>query len=143
MKKTYQEITKCRICGGQDLISILPLGQQCLTGVFPKNKKQAIPSGPLELIKCDDRNNDQNCGLVQLKHSYESTVLYGDGYGYRSSLNKSMVNHLKSKVDHILSLGILKSGDLVIDIGSNDGTLLACYPDDKFILREWTLPARP
>ncbi len=134
MKKIYQEITKCRICSNKNLISILHLDQQCLTGVFPKTIEQEIPCGPLELVKCDDQNNSKNCGLVQLKHSYESTALYGDGYGYRSSLNKSMVNHLKAKADDILSQGILKSGDLVIDVGSNDGTFLKQYPSDQFTL---------
>lgn len=134
MKKTYQEITRCRICGNKDLISILHLGQQHLTGVFPKTRGQEIPCGPLELVKCDDHGNMKNCGLVQLKHSYESTALYGDGYGYRSSLNRSMVAHLKSKVDHIVSQGFLKHGDMVIDIGSNDGTLLKFYPAEGLTL---------
>jgi len=134
MKKIYHEITKCRICGNKDLISILHLGQQCLTGVFPKTKNQEIPCGPLELVKCDDSHSRKNCGLVQLKHSYEPTALYGDGYGYRSSLNKSMVNHLKAKVDHIVSQNILKPGDMVVDIGSNDATLLKCYPSDGLVL---------
>ncbi len=128
MKKIYRQITRCRICGNKELIPILHLGEQCLTGVFPKTKKQEIPSGPLELVKCDDSGNSKNCGLVQLRHSYESTSLYGDGYGYRSSLNTSMVNHLKAKADDIVSQGILKDGDMIIDIGSNDGTLLASYP---------------
>jgi len=134
LKKIYSEITQCRICGNKNLVPILNLGQQYLTGVFPKTKKQEIPCGPLELVQCDDFNNSKNCGLVQLKHSYESTALYGDGYGYRSSLNKSMVDHLKAKVDHIMSQGIFKPGDMVIDIGSNDGTLLKCYPSDGLVL---------
>ena len=130
MKKIYHEIAQCRICGNKELISILHLGDQYLTGVFPKTKNQEIPCGPLELVKCDNQNNSKNCGLVQLRHSYESSALYGDGYGYRSSLNQSMVNHLKAKVDRILSQGILKQGDMVVDVGSNDGTLLKCYPSD-------------
>ena len=45
-----------------------------------------------------------------------------------------MVNHLKAKVDHIISQGILKAGDMVMDIGSNDGTLLKCYPSKGLVL---------
>ena len=116
------------------MISILHLGQQCLTGVFPKAKTRKVPCGPLELVKCNDQNNKNNCGLVQLKHSYESTALYGDGYGYRSSLNRSMADHLKAKADDIMSQGILKPGDLVVDIGSNDGTLLGFYPSEGLTL---------
>ena len=52
----------------------------------------------------------------------------GSNDGYRSGLNRSMVRHLHGKVDRILSkfeyLGVL-----VVDIGSNDGTTLAAYPD--------------
>lgn len=130
MKKIYREITQCRACGQKKLIPILSLGDQFLTGVFPKTKDRDVPYGPLELVKCDDRAGNQSCGLLQLKHSYESSVLYGEGYGYRSSLNKSMVRHLQDIVEKIVSRNILKSGDLVIDIGSNDGTLLKAYPTD-------------
>jgi len=129
MRKIYHEINKCRGCGNTALLPILSLGEQALTGVFPKTKSQEVPVGPLELVKCDDRKGDF-CGLLQLKHSYESTALYGDGYGYRSSLNKSMVAHLHAKVKRIVDMGVLKSGDLVIDIGSNDGTLLKAYPKE-------------
>jgi cyclopropane fatty-acyl-phospholipid synthase-like methyltransferase len=65
---------------------------------------------------------------VQLAHSYDLSEMYGLNYGYRSGLNKSMVSHLQSKVNRILSLLHLEAGDLIIDIGSNDGTTLAAYP---------------
>src|SRR5206468_936362 len=68
-------------------------------------------------------------GLVQLRHSYELRELYGEHYGYRSSLNRSMVDHLSSIVRGIESLVPLAKGDLVVDIGSNDGTLLKAYRD--------------
>jgi NDP-4-keto-2,6-dideoxyhexose 3-C-methyltransferase len=57
--------------------------------------------------------------------------MYGNRYGYRSGLNASMVRHLKSKVEAILSKVALSPGDLVLDIGSNDGTLLQAYPRGK------------
>jgi hypothetical protein len=55
--------------------------------------------------------------------------MYGDNYGYRSGLNASMVNHLHGKIREIAARVKLSLGDLVIDIGSNDGTSLAAYPD--------------
>ena len=130
MKKIYREITRCRACGNRNLTAILHLGEQALTGIFPKTKDKDVPRGPLELVKCDDRAGNQSCGLLQLKHSYESSALYGEGYGYRSSLNQSMVRHLQAKVEKIKAGNILKSGDLVMDIGSNDGTMLGFYPKD-------------
>lgn len=99
-----------------------------LTGVFPKEiDSHAVTSGPLSLVKCT--GNDV-CGLLQLEHSYDLTEMYGNNYGYRSGLNKSMVDHLHGKIAKILSTVELKAGDLVIDIGSNDSTTLQAYPKD-------------
>jgi hypothetical protein len=53
--------------------------------------------------------------------------MYGDNYGYRSGLNQSMVDHLSSKVAYLEKLVDLKSGETVLDIGSNDCTLLKAY----------------
>jgi hypothetical protein len=124
----YCEISKCRICDNPDLVPIIHLGTQCLTGVFPKTRSSVITSGPLEVVKCHRGKGDKHCGLVQLKHSYQSQEMYGNNYGYRSGLNSSMVNHLQKKVQKILRRITLLPGDLVIDIGSNDSTLLQAYP---------------
>ncbi len=71
---------------------------------------------------------------MQLKQSYDLSEMYGLNYGYRSGLNASMVRHLQSKVSKILASGVLESGDLVIDIGSNDATTLLAYPEDQYQL---------
>ncbi|MCX7370018.1 MAG: methyltransferase, partial [Alphaproteobacteria bacterium] len=55
--------------------------------------------------------------------------MYGDNYGYRSGLNASMMHHLKSKVVQISKMISLKESDIVLDIGSNDGTTLGFYPE--------------
>jgi hypothetical protein len=107
------------------------LGNQALTGVFPKNLNQSITSGPVDLVKCISVDG---CGLVQLKQSYDLGEMYGMNYGYRSGLNESMVNHLHEKVSEILSLNILYPGDLILDIGSNDATTLLAYPRDIYTL---------
>ena len=121
----YKKVEKCRICGNHNLVGILDLGKQMLTGVFPKSKDDEVTVGPLKLVKC---YGDNACGLVQMEHSYDLGEMYGDNYGYRSGLNASMVAHLKAKVKRILSKNQLKPGDLVIDIGSNDSTTLQAYP---------------
>jgi len=121
---SYVEIMKCRICGDQRLDTILSLGELFLTGIFPKiDSCINVTHGPLTLVKCF------NCGLVQLKHSYELTDLYGANYGYRSGLNKLMVEHLRQKAQKLQEIVKLTPGDCVVDIGSNDGTLLSFYPD--------------
>ena len=122
----FQAISACRICGNTELISILHLGDQSLTGVFPRRADQPLTKGPLELVKC--HGGKDACGLVQLRHSYSSSELYGENYGYRSSLNRSMVRHLRSKVELLRRVVDLKEGDVVLDIGSNDGTTLSFYP---------------
>ena len=126
----YKKVLACRICGNINLEPILDLGMQMLTGVFPsKVDTKAATTGPLELVKCfGDVNGAPSCGLVQLRHSYDLKEMYGLNYGYRSGLNKSMVDHLRSKVERIKSLVTLSPNDLIIDIGSNDGTTLAAYP---------------
>lgn len=122
---SYKKTTACRVCGNENLVEVLDLGEQTLTGVFPSEKNQKITSGPLKLVKC---HGDNACHLLQLQHSYDLSEMYGDNYGYRSGLNDSMVRHLERKVNEILSRVSLLSGDLVIDIGSNDGTTLGFYP---------------
>lgn len=117
---------KCRICQNKNLLEVVDLGIQSLTGVFPKKKDFSITQGPLRIVKCV---GDDCCGLVQLADSYDLNEMYGENYGYRSGLNASMVKHLKSKVKKILAIAKLQDGDLILDIGSNDGTTLNAYPE--------------
>lgn len=120
-----QKINKCRICGHDELSTVLNLGIQQLTGIFPKTKEQSVTEGPVELVKC---THNDGCGLVQIAHRYNIDEFYGENYGYRSGLNKSMVEHLHSKVKKVLTLVSLNENDIVVDIGSNDGTTLGFYP---------------
>ena len=116
----HTRINNCRICAGTALEPILDLGVQALTGVFPRGSVE-VAAGPLQLLKC------ASCDLVQLAHNYELSQLYGENYGYRSGLNPSMVRHLQHKVHRIRELVSIDRGDLVVDIGSNDCTLLRSY----------------
>lgn len=129
----HREIKNCRICGNSDLVPVLDLGKQCLTGVFPKTKEEVVTSGPLELVKCREDKDSGHCGLLQLRQSYDLDEMYGDNYGYRSGLNRSMVEHLNDKARGMLKRVDLSAGDIVLDIGSNDGTLLASYPKNGAI----------
>ena len=119
----YREIERCRICGNTRLEPILDLGMQALTGVFPK-RGETVEKTPVVLVKC---HGTGSCGLVQIKHSVDLGLMYGDNYGYRSGLNKSMVEHLQGISRYTTSLVKLAAGDTVLDIGSNDGTLLKSY----------------
>lgn len=121
MKHHYSEIKKCRICGRGNLVNVLSLGTQYLTGIFPKSTKEKITKGPLDLLWCS------HCTLLQMKQSYLLSEMYGETYGYRSGLNSSMVKHLSQKIKMLESFAKPKPNDLLIDVGSNDATLLkAC-----------------
>jgi hypothetical protein len=116
-----RKITHCRVSGSPNLVPVLSLGIQKLTGVFPRTREAHLTEGPLELVWCPDS------GLLQLSHSYDAEEMYGANYGYRSGLNQSMVRHLTAKVRQLQRVVPLDPGDLVVDIGSNDATLLKAY----------------
>lgn len=128
----YKKIDKCRICGNTRLECVLDLGAQMLTGVFPREKNAEVTTGPLRLVKC--MGGAEVCGLLQMEHSYDLAEMYGENYGYRSGLNASMVAHLHGKVEKILGQVHLQTGDLVLDIGSNDSTTLQAYPSEGLVL---------
>jgi hypothetical protein len=117
----YHAITSCRANGSSNLVTVLSLGDQALTGIFPRSPDERITVGPLNLLWCPDS------GLLQLGHSYDPDEMYGDNYGYRSGLNQSMVRHLGNKVSYLERAFQPASGDTVLDIGANDSTTLRAY----------------
>ena len=114
-------ISKCRLCESSKLYTVLEMGTFSLSGVFPEQPNDPVSRGPLTLMLCQD------CSLVQLSESFRASEMYGDNYGYRSGLNPSMVKHLEEIVDYSKTFVNLKHDDVVLDIGSNDGTLLRNY----------------
>ncbi|MET9448445.1 class I SAM-dependent methyltransferase [Streptomyces cinerochromogenes] len=119
-------ITECRVCGNRTLLQVLNLGEQALTGIFARSRDEQVPTAPLELVRC----SPDGCGLVQLRHTADLSLMYGDRYGYRSSIRPYMINHLHGKVAELTAMVDVGPGDLVLDIGSNDSTLLRGYPAD-------------
>jgi hypothetical protein len=114
-------ISNCRICDSSKLYTVLEMGTFSLSGVFPEHPNDPVSQGHLTLLLC------QECTLVQLSESFEASEMYGDNYGYRSGLNASMIKHLSRIVDRSKTFVSLEPGDVVLDIGSNDGTLLKNY----------------
>jgi hypothetical protein len=117
----YSLLERCRVSGSKTLVPVLDLGEQALTGVFPRSTAEKVTTGPLRLVWCPDSS------LLQLNHSYDLGEMYGENYGYRSGLNQSMVRHLTQKIRELERLVELKPGDTVLDIGSNDATSLKAY----------------
>ncbi|MDA0631893.1 class I SAM-dependent methyltransferase [Nonomuraea sp. MCN248] len=120
------ECTECRICANRTLLPVLDLGTQALTGIFPRSREEVVPSAPLELVKC----SPDGCGLVQIRHTVDPSLMYGDRYGYRSGIRPFMINYLQGKAARLTGMVDLGPGDLVVDIGSNDSTLLQGFPAD-------------
>ena len=120
-EKKYTEIDRCRISGSKNLVTVLSLGEQYLTGVFPKSEGEEITKGPLDLVWCPDS------GLLQMRQSFSLEEMYGENYGYRSGLNGSMVKHLQQKSKTLEKMAKPTADDLVLDIGSNDATSLKAY----------------
>ena len=114
-----KEIHKCRVCGSLDLISIGSFGNQYLTN-FPDKIDKTLPQCPLNLMWCN------SCNLLQLEHTANFDYLYKQ-YWYVSGINKTMKRDLADIVEKAEGLVQLKEDDIVIDIGSNDSTLLRAY----------------
>jgi len=115
------KIKQCRSCKSKRLKNAFDIGMQNLTGVFPKSRNEKILKGSLAMVFC------QNCSLLQLKNSFDPKKMYGNNYGYMSSLNSSMVDHLKKKSENLKKIVSLNKNDIVCDIGSNDGTFLSFF----------------
>jgi len=121
----FYKIEKCRVCGNEHYSTVLDLGDQYLSGIFPKFVDLDMYRGPLKLVKCDELTG--GCGHVQLEHTFDLPTMYGQEYGYRSGLNSSMVKHLKGKYEKISNFLDLQKRDIVIDIAGNDGTFLSFF----------------
>ncbi len=116
-------INRCRTCKSSELITLFTLGNLSFTGKFSTEKKK-IKKKPITLIIC------KNCELVQLAHNYDLKYLYGPDYGYRTGINKTMLNHVKTITKILTKKTSLKKNDFVLDIASNDGSLLNFYKKD-------------
>lgn len=116
MKITERET--CRASGGK-LIEVLSLGKIPMS-CFPLPEEPEPVKTPLVLCL------NQESGLVQLKHTVDPDEMYSQ-YWYFSGINQSMTLALKSIVEQSVKRCPLAEGDIVVDIASNDGTLLGHY----------------
>jgi NDP-4-keto-2,6-dideoxyhexose 3-C-methyltransferase len=115
--------TSCRVCGSKELIPILSLGDQFVTN-FVEEPDGDYPNGPLDLVLCNAKSG--GCGLLQLKHTMARDVMYRK-YWYKSGISSTMVKALADVVSAVKKTVPLSAGDMVVDIGANDGTLLRQY----------------
>jgi hypothetical protein len=124
--------TTCRICGSRELAAVLDLGEQCIAGAFPEpGGEQPVQRAiPLQLVRCDMTRDQDACGLIQTRHTVPGAILY-HSYWYRSGVNRTMTENLHSIARAAEQLVGLQPGDLVVDIGCNDGTLFDGYDSEQ------------
>ena len=118
----YVTISRCRVCGSPKLTPLFSLGTQYVSDFPVPGKAKDGLLIPIEIVLCPV------CTLVQAKHTPPPDLLYRKHYWYRSGVTKTMRKALADVVHAALDLVKLESGDVVLDIGSNDGTLLRNYP---------------
>ena len=117
-------IQQCRLCNNAATIDIISLGEQYITSRFPVYGDFSTPKTSIILCMCE------SCGLVQLNGTTNSNELYEYEYGYRSGISNTMRTHLKLYQEEILTKIQLTKGDIIVDIGSNDSTMLQYYSND-------------
>lgn len=121
----------CRLCGSKSLTPIVDLGPQMLASAFvSKDNQDALPTRkvPLQLVRCNPSVDENACGLVQLRHTFPADIMYAD-YWYASGVNQTMRDALADITASALRHVTIEKGDVALDIGCNDGTLLRSYKE--------------
>jgi NDP-4-keto-2,6-dideoxyhexose 3-C-methyltransferase len=113
--------TTCRVCESKKLIDLFSVGNQYINNFVPEEKVYSGIKAPLDLIFCE------NCTLVQLRHTAPQELLYKGFYWYKSGITDTMKSHLRDITKQAEEKFGLVKGDVVLDIGSNDGTMLRTY----------------
>lgn len=120
------KVKKCRICGSKKLYLFLDLNSMPIPNGFltKEELKKKEDHFPLACYVCE------NCWLVQLTHVVPAEIMFKN-YLYIPSTSTTMLEHFKSMANEIITEFKLKPKDLVIDIGSNDGTLLGYFREQE------------
>lgn len=109
----------CRLCKSKELVMFLDLGHHPHSDNFRKSKDLPETTYPLRLVQC------QSCQFVQLDYTVSPDVLYDDDYLYESGITRTADAHWTEFVDTVVTKTSIKGR--VLDIGSNDGTLLSKF----------------
>ncbi|MBI3631790.1 MAG: methyltransferase domain-containing protein [Candidatus Staskawiczbacteria bacterium] len=123
----YTTIKTCRVCGSKKLTPIFSL-RNLYVSTFVNKLGENIGRAPLELVYCE------NCTLLQLKHTAPQELMYSKHYWYRSGVNPVISKDLKEIAKKAQKIAKPKKGDIILDIGANDGTLLKYYPKNLILV---------
>ena len=111
------KVKKCRICLSKDLNIVFSLGRQPLANNLLSSLKEKKKVFPLELVQCG------HCGLIQLNYVVPKEKMF-DNYFYIPSISKTYVKHFVNLSKTFIKELNLQSGNLIVDIGGSDGSLL-------------------
>lgn len=114
----------CRVCGSADLEPLFSLGDLYVSDFVPEPVATGIKA-PLDMVLCNE------CTLLQLEHTAPQEIMYARHYWYRSGVTETMRRALRDITESVERRVALQDGDIVLDIGANDGTLLASYANDN------------
>jgi hypothetical protein len=111
----------CRSCGNQKIQTVLDLGEQPWCNDFLTEEKVGHEEKyPLTLVRCED------CKLLQLDHTIPKETMFGD-HDYLSGMTQTLLNHFYDVAKELALQIDLQEGDLIVDIGGNDGSQLIQY----------------
>lgn len=110
----------CQNCGHQPLVPIMDFGHHppCDSLVRPAQLTQPEAFYPLHLFRCD------RCGLVQIDYAVDPAELFYEGYPYMTGITGALKSNFDAMAGKVIETLRIQPGSLVIDIGSNDGTIL-------------------
>lgn len=116
-------IDECQVCKSTRLELVVDLGHQplCDSLVTPAKLNEPETHYPLRLFRCLD------CSLAQIDYAVDGSVVYHPGYPYRSGITRELAAHQRALAADVVREYRLPAGALVVDVGSNDGTLLAGF----------------
>ena len=116
-------ISTCQICNSSKLHTILDLGHQplCDTLLTKEMLDQSEKNYPLRMVWCEE------CTDVQIDYCVDGSEVYHPEYPYKSGVTKELVEYQVKIAESLIAKYNLKPNDLVVDIGSNDGTLLSGF----------------
>jgi len=117
------KLLRCQVCGGTNLERVLDLGYQPLCNEFwaANHSRQPQVFYPLSLLYC------HGCSLVQLDYVIPTHKTFGDQYTYLTGSSKSLVNFYTQLAAQLVDRFQLRPGEVVLEIGSNDGTFLKAF----------------
>ena len=118
-------LTNCQICNSSKMHLILDLGNQplCDSLLTKETLNNPEPTFPLRMLWCEE------CSLAQLDYCVDGNEVYHPDYPYRTGITKELVEYLISMSDSLIQKYNLNQNDLVVDLGSNDGTLLSGFKE--------------